>query len=176
MFSVEGYYLVLLLKSEPFLGQCQIAPSGPTVLPAGIFLGILFELTSRKQEAAQPDLSTISKSPPSCLVDHHFVARCPFSWPPPENCQTEEQELENLKLEEKVVFCGGAVSKRSKVRGESRREDFLGENLERKVGGDWKTGQPTSDIILTTLPPLLYVKSPNFRSMSGLGKVVHQQL
>ena len=83
------------------------------------------------------------------------MARCPFSWPPPENCQDEEQELENLKVEEKVVFCGSAVSKRSKVRGESRREDFLGENLERKVGGDWKTGQPTSDIILTTLPPLL---------------------
>ena len=37
-----------------------------------------------------------------------------------------------LKVEEEVVFCGGAVSKRSKVRGESRCEDFLSENLEKK--------------------------------------------
>ena len=35
-------------------------------------------------------------------------------------------------MEEKVVFCGSAVSKRSKVRGEGRREDFLRENLEKK--------------------------------------------
>ena len=101
-------------------------------LRGSFFLGFLFELTLRKQEAAQPDLSTISKSPPSLLVDHHFVARCPFSWPPPENVQAEEEELENLKVEEEVVFCGSAVSKRSKVRGEGRREDFLSENLEKK--------------------------------------------
>ena len=60
------------------------------------------------------------------------MARCPFSWPPPENVQAEEEELENLQVEEEVVFCGGAVSKRSKVRGEGRREDFLSENLEKK--------------------------------------------
>ena len=53
-FSVEGYYRVLLLKSEPFLGQCQIALSSSTVLPAGIFWG--FFLNSRRGNKRQPSL------------------------------------------------------------------------------------------------------------------------
>ena len=48
-------------------------------------------------------------------------------------------------MEEEVVFCGGAVSKRSKVRGESRREDFLGENLEKKKSR-WRLGNRATNL------------------------------
>jgi len=106
-FDVPTPFRVLLLKSEPFLGQCQIALSSSTVLRRGNKRQPSL-ICPRFQSLPQASFWTTTLWP--CA---HFHGRL-------------------LQVEEKVVFCGSAVSKRSKVRGEGRREDFLSENLEKK--------------------------------------------
>ena len=71
-------------------------------------------------------------------------------------------------MQEKVVFRGGAVGEGGEVGGEARSEHLVRQDLGSRRRGLAMRSRPTSDTILSTLPPLLYVKSPNFLSISSL--------
>ena len=66
------------------------------------------------------------------------MARCPFSWPPPENCQDEEQELENLKVEETENSGKNAKTQKVKPKIDLKQE--------KNVQGYSKSLQPYSKV------------------------------